>query len=419
MTASEPGPDYGKLGPGRFERPPRLTYLVTEDWYFCSHRLPMARAARDAGFKVTVATRVDRHAAQILAEGFRLIPLTWRRRSIDPISLVRQVLELVRLYRRDRPDIVHHVAMKPAALGGLAARLAGVPAQVSAVAGLGWLFASHGLRARLIRAVLKVAMPFLISRRGARLLAQNAEDAESLVAAGWIDRQRTVVIRGSGIDVSHYTPPAEEPSGPVIVGFAARMLEQKGVRTLVEAHRRARADGHDIRLRLAGMPDPDNPATIPLSTLRAWDDLPGVEWLGFVEDVASFWRGVHIGALVSRGEGLPKCLLEAAACARPLIASDTPGCREVAVEGVNALLVPPDDVGALAAAMRRLADDAKLRAEFGAQSRRLVETDMTDEAVGRATVTLYRSLIEETGGPPMEIDDSGIEYLPPTPFYDA
>jgi glycosyltransferase involved in cell wall biosynthesis len=199
------------------------------------------------------------------------------------------------------------------------------------------------------------------------------------------------VIPGSGVDIEKFTP-LPEPPEPVTLGYAGRMLEDKGVRTLVEAQRRLLDAGHDIRLLLAGTPDPANPNTISERDLAAWSQRRGVRWLGQVGDIRDVWRDVHIAVLMSRSEGLPLSLLEAAACGRPLIASDVPGCREIARDGINALLVPPDDPAALSAAIAELAGDAARRRDFGAAGRKLVETTYGTAQVAAAIVAIYRRL---------------------------
>ncbi|MGO8917778.1 MAG: glycosyltransferase family 4 protein [Stellaceae bacterium] len=376
---------------------PRLLYLVTEDWYFWSHRMPMARAAQRAGFAVAVATRVAAHGERIRAEGFALHPLRWRRGSTGPWASLAAIAEIARLYRRERPDLVHHVALKPAVLGSVAALVAGVPAVVNAVTGFGFVASSPSLRARLLRRPVSAALAQLIERRNSRVIVQNEDDRRLLLALNPKAADRISIIRGSGIDLARFAVVPEPPAPPVVAGFAGRLLADKGIATLVEAQQRLQRRGIDLRLAVAGTPDPENPSSIDAASLARWRDLPGISWLGQVEDIRDLWREAHIAVLPSRREGLPKSLLEAAAMARPLIATDVPGCREIARDGVNALLVPPDDAAALAAALERLAGDDALRRRFGAASRALVETDLAAEAVGAATVALYFKLLQETG----------------------
>ena len=379
------------------EPAPELLFLVTEDWYFWSHRLPMARAAQRAGFAVAVATRVAAHGERIRAAGFALHPLSWRRGSSGPLASLAAIAEITALYRRERPRLVHHVALKPAVLGSIAALIAGVPAVVNAVTGFGFVASSPSLRAKLLRRPVAFALSHLIERANSRVIVQNEDDRRLLLALNPAAAERIAVIRGSGIDLAHFAASAEPPSPPITAGFAGRLLADKGVATLVEAQQLLQRRGIDLRLLVAGTPDPENPSSIDAATLAGWRALPGITWLGQVEDIRSLWRAAHIAVLPSRREGLPKSLLEAAAMARPLVATDVPGCREVARADINALLVPPDDPAALAGALERIAADAELRRRFGQASRALVESDLAEAAVGEATLALYRRLLDETG----------------------
>ena len=354
----------------------------------------MARAARDAGFDVTVATRVGDGAEQIEKEGFKLRRLGWQRGISSPGEIARSVAAVARLLRAEKPDVVHNVALKPILIAGLARRLAPVRHVVNAVTGLGstLIAREEESQPRLSSRIVAFALPRVLNMKGGVTVIQNDADADALVGLG-ANRARMVCIRGSGVDlVQHRVLP--EPNGPLTVGVAARMIEDKGIRPLIEAVRRVRADGIDLHLLLAGDTDAENPTAIPRSELEALSREPGITWLGHVTDVRTLWARCHIAALPSRREGLPKALLEAAAAGRPLVATDVPGCREVAVEGVNARLVPVDDAAALATALTDLARDESLRARLGAASRKMVQSDMSADAVAAATVALYRKLLQ-------------------------
>jgi mannose/cellobiose epimerase-like protein (N-acyl-D-glucosamine 2-epimerase family)/glycosyltransferase involved in cell wall biosynthesis len=372
----------------------RVIYLVTEDWYFMSHRLPMARAARDAGFEVHVATRVDRHGGAIEAEGFHLHPISWRRGSLDPRDLVRVVREVRRLYRSIKPDLAHHVALPATVVGSLAAT--GLPIVcLNAMTGLGTMFSSDTVKVRLVRTALTLALRRLLNRDRSATLVQNLDDRAVMERLG-VDGARIALIPGSGVDIDKMTP-KPEPPGPVIVVFVGRLVESKGVRTLLAAHARLRQRGRQIQLLLAGTPDPGNPMSIPARDIEAWGERPDVTHLGFVEDIGALWASAHIAVLPSHREGMPLSLLEAAACGRPLVATDVPGCRDIARPDVNAFLVPRDDAEALADAIDRLALNPELRQRFGRASRHLVEQNFSSRRIGADLVKLYRRLLEQPG----------------------
>jgi mannose/cellobiose epimerase-like protein (N-acyl-D-glucosamine 2-epimerase family)/glycosyltransferase involved in cell wall biosynthesis len=373
------------------EGKPRVIYLVTEDWYFVSHRLPMARAAQKAGFEVHVATRVDRHAAAIAAEGFHLHPISWRRGSLDPRDLFRVVREVRMLYRGLAPDLAHHVALPATVVGSLAA--AGTPVLcLNAMTGLGTMFTSDSAKLRLARSALTLLLRRLLRRARSAVLVQNADDRAMMVRLG-VDPDRITLIPGSGVDIDALTP-APEPTGPVTIAFVGRLVESKGIRTLLAAHERLCRRGRDIRLVIAGLPDAANPASLSQQEIAAWAAQPNVRHLGFVQDIEQLWACAHIAVLPSHREGLPLSLLEAAACGRPLIATDVPGCRAIVRSDVNGFLVPLDDVAALVTAVERLADDPELRRRFGRASRELVEQEFSARRIGRDVVGLYRRLLD-------------------------
>ncbi len=373
---------------------PKLMFLVTEDWYFWAHRLPQARAARDAGFAVSVATRVDAHGERIRAEGFALHALTWRRGSANVFAALAAIREIAALYRREKPDLLHHVSQKPILIGSIAARLAGRRRVVNALTGLGFAFAAKTFKARAIRACLVFALRLAASHTGIRFLVENPDDGALLRRLGIVPPDRVILIRGSGVDLARYDPLPEPPAPPVVIGCATRMLRIKGVAELVAAFRRLRLDDGAAVLLLAGASDPENPASIPAAQLRAWAAEPGIVWIGHVEDVRTLWRRAHIAALASQGgEGIPMSLMEAAACGRPLVATDVAGCREIVVEGETGLLVPPGDIDALAAALRRMIDDPALRSRRGLNARLRVAGGMDAATVGRRTVDVYLALL--------------------------
>jgi glycosyltransferase involved in cell wall biosynthesis len=376
-------------------RTPKLIFLVTEDWYVCSHRLPMAKAAQRAGFEVGVATRVNLHSDVILAEGFSLYPLDWVRGSLSILQFIRAVSEVASLYRREKPDIVHHVSLKPVVIGSLAARLAGVGRAVNALTGLGYLFRSGAMKSRILRFLLGPVLKLALKRKGTVALLQNNDDRTLMTQLGFCG-PNSLVIRGSGVDINHFQP-FEALDRPIVTAaFVGRLIESKGVRVLIDAHQLLQKRGIRLKLLLAGIPDDENAAAISRADIARWAEHPLIEWLGYVEDVRKVWSEADIAVLPAiGGEGLPKSLLEAAACGRPIIATDIPGSREVAIAGRNAILVPQRDAEALSVALEHLAGSKELREKYGKESRRLVESDMANEAVAMDIVKLYRSLLED------------------------
>ena len=252
-------------------RKAKILFLVTEDWYFLSHRLPVARAARDASMQVVVATNVTDHGDAIRDEGFHLFPLQFRRRSINPLHEARTLIELFRLYRQEQPDLVHHVAIKPVLYGSFIAWLLGIPVAVNALAGLGFVFTSSTWRARLLHPFVCFGLRFFLNRVNGKVIVQNPDDLRALEKAAHVSHERMKVIPGSGVDTDCFLALPEPTGAPITVAMVARMLIDKGVLDLIEAARLLRSQGMSLRVLLFGMPDPENPTSIPKGPIGSMD----------------------------------------------------------------------------------------------------------------------------------------------------
>jgi glycosyltransferase involved in cell wall biosynthesis len=369
--------------------PRRLLYVANEDYAFLMHRLPMARAAREAGFEVHVATNVNKGAAAIAAERFTLHPIPFRRGGLSPSSAWPLVRAIKAVERTVKPDVVHHSGLQASVLGSLAALGGDVPV-VNAVTGLGYIFTSTTWRSRVLKRAMVWLLPRLMNRRSSCVLVQNPDDGAALSALG-VKENKIALIPGSGVDTDRFQP-LPEPDGPITFGFAGRLLTDKGVRALVAAHRQLRSQGHDYRLLIAGNPDPANPASVTEDEIAQWRREPGMTLLGHIDDITALWRRCHIAVLPSHREGLPVSLLEAAACGRPLVSTDAPGCREIALHEQTGLTVPIEDARALAQAMLQLAQSPVLRALYGGAARKLVEDKLSAKIIGHAIVDLYNRM---------------------------
>jgi glycosyltransferase involved in cell wall biosynthesis len=375
---------------------PKLLFVVTEDWFFCSHFKPMARAALAEGFDVAVACRVRLHGAEIKALGCRLLPLESDRRTLNPLAVVRSVDALRRLMEAEDPAIVHLIALRSMVVGGLAARLAGIERRVLALTGLGFIGADSSRKARLARLLLKSYVRWIADGAQARFLFENRSDP-LLLGLEAADTGKVTIVGGAGIDPQAFLPAPLPERPPLRLALVARMLWSKGVDTAVAAVLKARAEGAAVTLSLYGAPDFDNPRAIPETLLREWQAMPGVSWHGRIgqDEVAEVWSQHHAAVLPSRGgEGLPRTLLEAAACGRAILTTDVPGCRDLVRGGTEGLIVPPDDPDALARAILALVREPTWVKTMGEAARDRVMVGYTEQAVGRTVVHLYRSMLK-------------------------
>jgi glycosyltransferase involved in cell wall biosynthesis len=372
--------------------PLKLLFLVTEDWYFASHRLPLAVEAARAGHAVSVATRLQAHGEKIARSGVRVIPFELGRRFANPLAELGVFWRLVRLYRRERPAIVYHVGMKPVVYGSLAARFAGITRRINAIAGLGYVFTSRRPKARLLRPFLRVVLRMLLAGENSRVIVQNHDDKQVVTGMMGRDAQNVVLIPGAGVDLAHFAASDEHPGVPVIL-FAGRLLWDKGVGEFVAAAERLRNSGIAARFVLAGFPDEGNPTAVPRAQIEAWRDSGLVEWWGQRDDMPAVFAASHVVCLPSAyGEGIPKVLIEAAACGRAVVTTDIPGCREIVRHGVNGLLVRPRDVEALNNALATLIGDPETRRAMGAAGRKIAEAEYGLALINRQSLAVIEAV---------------------------
>lgn len=374
----------------------RLLFVVTEDWYFVSHRLPIARAALAAGYEVFVATRLGDKVDAIVREGFMPIGLKRMRRSgRNPLRELASIAELVQLYRCYRPSIVHHVAMKPVVYGSIAARVAGVAAIVNNVAGLGFVFSSKAVYARNLRRLVAPLLGFALTQRQVLTIVQNRDDARVLVDEIGVTPDKIRLVKGSGVDLAKFSQTRQESIPPIVL-LASRMIKEKGIEDFVKAAAQLRKNNVVARFVLAGAPDPENPHSIPEAVLRQYHEDGLVEWWGHCDHIPEIIREAAVVCLpTTYGEGIPKTLIEAAAGECPIVTYDVPGCREIVTDGVNGMLVPAGDVGRLAQVIAQLLADPQQRRRMGAQGRKLVETEFSQEIVVAQTLAIYSELLAQ------------------------
>lgn len=371
----------------------RLLWIVAEDWFFRLHYLPLAAALAAAGAKVHLAARCGRRGpeaeAAIRAAGIAVHPLArLDRTGLDPLADLRAIGELTALCRALAPDLVQSVALKPVLYGTLAAERAGVPARMAWLPGLGHVFTGRSLKARLLRPGVSLLLRRVLGPPAVTPMVLNADDQAAVAALAGRPLAEVELLPGTGVDLERFAA-VPEPEGPPVAAFVGRMLAEKGLVELAAAARLLRERGSPVRVRLVGAPDPESPTSISERRLRAWSAEGILDWTGPTGDVAAVWRAAHLAVLPSHREGLGMSVLEAAACGRPAVAADVPGCREAVEHGVTGLLVPPRDPAALAGALSSLAADGARRRALGAAARARVEARFGLPAVQATLAALY------------------------------
>lgn len=380
------------------EPPPATTskilVCITEDWFLLSHFQPLVRTLCGLAREVVVATRSSGRMPEIAALGARALEFDFVRASLNPLAHAATIRRIARLIDDERPDVVHVIAMQPMVLVSLALRLARLrPKVMLHLTGLGFIAISDAPAARVARPLALAILAARLSRSDTWLLAENPEDLAYLVEGGADPGPRHTLLGGAGVDPDAFPALPDPGNATPVAAFVGRMIRSKGVHVLIEAQRRLAARGVPLALALYGKSDVDNPEALPAADLERWSQEGGITWAGHVADVREVWQRSDIAVLpaITR-EGLPRSVLEAAACARPLIVTDVPGCRHFVRNGIEGLIVPPNDAEALAEALARLASDPALRRRLGLAARARVLAGFTVAHVAAAVREAYDRL---------------------------
>jgi glycosyltransferase involved in cell wall biosynthesis len=381
---------------------PRLLFVVNADWFFVSHRLALGKACVEAGFDVGVCAGDTGYGAAIEAAGMRFVPLSIERGGTRPAGELLTVASLARTYASFRPDIVHHVTIKPVLYGSVAARGLGVRGIVNAVSGLGYVFiprAEDRLQHRLLRRAMWAAYRVALDGRSTRVIFQNEDDRGTFVKRRLVNPERAALIRGSGVDFGRFSP-RPLPEGELVALLPARLLWDKGVGEFVEAAARLRKRFPTARFVLLGRLDPDNPAAIDAARVDEWVRSGIVEWWGAHshDEMPATYASAHVVVLPSYREGLPLALAEAAACGRACITTDVPGCRDTVEHGRTGWLVPARDSAALEVALEQALVDRQRLALFGRAAATLANERFGLASVIRQTLGLYSELLGPSSG---------------------
>jgi glycosyltransferase involved in cell wall biosynthesis len=370
----------------------KILFVVNAPEFFLSHRLPLAVAAHAGGYEVHVATALGSDVEAIQARGFKHHVVPFVRCGQNPLQELRTFLQLYHLFRSLRPSLVHLITIKPVLYGGVAARLAGIGAVVAAVSGLGTVFLANSTIARLRRWLVTRMYSVAFKQNRLAVIFQNPDDRDILLSLGALQKSEARIIRGSGVALVDY-PYLPEPEGKPVVVMASRLLRDKGVFEFVESARLLQQRGVNVEMRLIGSPDPGNPTSIAQLDLERWSQEGVVQLLGFRKDIAAQYAVANIVCLPSYREGLPKSLVEAAACGRAVVTTNVPGCRDSIMPDVTGVLVPAKNSDALADAIQKLIEYPELRQQMGAAGRKLAEEEFAIEKIVEQHMSIYTELL--------------------------
>lgn len=376
-------------------RKPKILVCISEDWFLVSHFIPLLRTLVELGRDTAVVTRVVSKRAEIEATGARIIAFDWYRGKLNPLRDSVTAGRLAALMWRERPDVVHAVAMKPIALASVVRFAGPIPRLAIHLTGVGYAgTVKDGLTAYSHHAVQWLVARQLRDAR-AHVFVENPDDVSQLRTRVQFPDAHATILGGAGVDLELYPETPCPDLDPPVAGFIGRLVWSKGVDVLIEAHRTLKARGVRLRLLIGGTPDPENPRSVTEAQIATWSADPDVKFIGRVSDIAGHWRKCSMAIVPSRGgEGLPRSLLESSACGRPAIVSDVPGCRYFVRHGEEGLIVPPDDPVALADAMEKLARNPAEVQRMGRLARVRVASGFTERHVQAGVRDGYARLLE-------------------------
>jgi glycosyltransferase involved in cell wall biosynthesis len=367
----------------------KVLLFANTDWYLYNFRLAQVQALRERGDEVVLVSPDGPYGPRMQGMGIRWLRFPLAQRGLNPVAEIQTVLRLLRLYRREKPDLVHQFTVKCVLYGSLVCHILGIRSIVNSVTGLGYVFMEGGDAPRWLRGFIKLAYRLVLQRTW--VIFQNPDDRSVFLESRLVDPKRVTLIRGSGVDIQRFSPRPEPPGIPLVV-LPARILWDKGVGEFVAAARTLQAKGLRARFALVGESDDENPASVHASQLHAWENEGVIEWWGWKENMDEVYAQAAIICLPSYyREGVPKALIEAAACGRPIVTCDMPGCREIVRHKENGLLVPARDAAALAAALADLLQSPSMRSEMGICGRTIAEKEFSMELVISQTFAFYQS----------------------------
>jgi glycosyltransferase involved in cell wall biosynthesis len=369
----------------------KILLVANTDWYLFRFRLDLARFLRDQGEDVIFVSPSGQYVSQLESDGFRWMSWEVGRQSINPIKEAGAIFRLLRVIKQEAPDIIHLHTVKPVLYGSICVRFLKNIAFVCSITGRGYVFLGDDVRASLLRPLIKAIYRFAFASYRGIVIFENKIDLGYFVDQKLVQPKKAIVVEGVGVDTDYYAP-MPEPNGIPVVVLAGRLLWDKGVGTFMEAARLLRSRV-SVRCVLVGQPDLGNPASIPVEIIESWVREGVLEWWGWKSDMREVFSNCHIVTLPSLGEGLPTILLEAASSGRPIVTTDVPGCRDVVVNGVNGLTVPPQEPSALALALEDLILDSEKRKSMGRAGRDLVIRRFSTSIVNSSTIRIYQQVV--------------------------
>jgi len=372
-----------------------ILIIVNVDWFFMSHRLPIAIKALKQGYDITIASRFTEHKAELKSLGFNVVDIPFNRSGGRVSSELSTIKAIKRVIEDLKPNLIHAITIKPVLYTGLALKAVkkDIPF-VAAISGLGYVFTANTLRAKVTKLIASAFYKVALSQKFKTVIFQNTSDEAILTRVAKLNSTDKTLIKGSGADLSVYRFEPENQAPPLKVAMACRLLKEKGVYQYIEAARLVKKTHFDVEFLLIGTPDLENPNSVMQTEIDSWVKEGVINYLGHRNDIPNVFSSTSIVCLPSfYGEGVPKVLIEAAACGRAIVTTDNPGCRDAVIEGETGLTVPVRDSEKLAEALIRLIEDTQLRLSMGLKARKFAEQEFDVNSVVDKHLEIYSALL--------------------------
>ena len=374
----------------------KLLFNITEDWFFCSHFLERALAAKRAGYSIIVLSRISLNKDFLDNYGIKFISVPFNRKSTNPFYEFCVLIRIILIYKRVRPDIVHHIAAKPIIYGSIAARICRIKSVINAPVGMGFVFTSETIKAKFLRPLLKILFKFFINSHNGinkrnKVIFENYDDLNYFVKLGALDPKNACVIQGAGVKIKQNYKP-QKSKKILTIALVARMLKDKGINEFVEAARIINREKKLGNFLLVGDIDSGNPSSLKRQTLAKWNKDKVIEWVGWIDNVGDILKRTDILCLPSYREGLPKALIEGAAYGLPIVTTDTVGCKDVVEDGVNGFLVPIKNVEQLSERILKLIQNKNLRDRMGLESFKIASSKFSSTIINSQTLDVYNEM---------------------------
>ena len=372
----------------------KIILFANTDWYLYNFRLPLAKTLKNLGYNVVLISPPGKYGTLILAEGIQWLQISMNRRSLAPWEEIKFIKELISLYKRESPDLVHHFTVKPVIYGTLAARINGIHSRINAVTGLGYVFTDKSLLSSILKPIVKILYRFVLDGKFSRLILQNNDDREYFINNRLVKSDKIRVIRGSGVNTKKFSQINEynKLNSKIRILLATRLLWDKGLGEYVAAAKILKKECSNCQFIIAGSPDNGNPTSVPYDRIQKWSEEGVIEFLGHIDNMPALLHTVDLVVLPSYREGTPRILLEAAACGLPIVATDVPGCREVVKHEVNGLLVPVKDIISLSEAIKYMVNNPTERERMGKSGREKILSEFDEKIVIEETIDVYKEI---------------------------